>query len=66
MKEHTAMEDTFSVQSVPGDIQWELQLSEVRSWHWEWFGNPEEGEHPPLEAATKHWLVKTEKTLCVL
>jgi hypothetical protein len=26
--------------------------------------NPEEGERPPLEAATKQRLVKTEKTLC--
>jgi hypothetical protein len=32
----------------------------------EQLGNPEEGEHPPLEASTKQWLVKTEKTLCVL
>jgi hypothetical protein len=30
------------------------------------FENPEEGERPPLEAATKQRLVKTEKTLCVL
>jgi hypothetical protein len=30
------------------------------------FRNPEEGEHPPLEAATKQRLVKTEKTLRVL
>jgi hypothetical protein len=33
------------------------------------FGNPEEGEHPPLEAATKQRLVKTqqtEKTQCML
>jgi hypothetical protein len=28
--------------------------------------NPEEGERPPLEAATKQRLVKTEKTVCVL
>jgi hypothetical protein len=26
---------------------------------------PEEGNRPPLEAATKKRLVKTEKTLCV-
>jgi hypothetical protein len=31
----------------------------------EWV-NLEEGEHPLLEAATKQWLVKTEKTLRVL
>jgi hypothetical protein len=30
------------------------------------FGYPEEGERPPLEAAPKKRLVKTEKTLCVL
>jgi hypothetical protein len=30
------------------------------------FENPQEGERPPLEAATKQRLVKTEKTLCVL
>jgi hypothetical protein len=30
------------------------------------FGNPEEGEHPPLEAATDQQLGKTEKTLYVL
>jgi hypothetical protein len=30
------------------------------------FGNPEEGERPPLEAATKQRLEKNEKTLCVL
>jgi hypothetical protein len=33
---------------------------------WEQFGNPEKGESPPLEAATKQQLVKTEKALCVL
>jgi hypothetical protein len=30
------------------------------------FGNPEEGECPPLEVATKQRLVKSEMTLCVL
>jgi hypothetical protein len=30
-----------------------------------YFGNPEEGEGPPLEAATKQQLVKIEKTICV-
>jgi hypothetical protein len=30
------------------------------------FGNPEEGERPPLEADTKQRLVKTEKTLCAV
>jgi hypothetical protein len=30
------------------------------------FGNLQEGEHLSLEAATKQWLVKSEKTLCVL
>jgi hypothetical protein len=30
------------------------------------FANPEEEERPPLEAATKQRLVKTEKALCVL
>jgi hypothetical protein len=30
------------------------------------FGNPEKGERPPLEAATKQRLVKTGKTLCAL
>jgi hypothetical protein len=30
------------------------------------FGNSEEGGRPPLEAAIKQRLVKTEKTLCVL
>jgi hypothetical protein len=30
------------------------------------FGNPEEGERPPLKAATKQRLMKTEKILCVL
>jgi hypothetical protein len=30
------------------------------------FGSPEEGDHPPLEAAAKQRLVKTNKTLYVL
>jgi hypothetical protein len=30
------------------------------------FGNPEEGERPPIETATKQRVVKTEETLCVL
>jgi hypothetical protein len=29
------------------------------------FGNLEEGERPPLEAATRQRLVKTEETICV-
>jgi hypothetical protein len=36
------------------------------SWGRGKFGNPEEGERPPLEAAAKQHLVKTEKTLCML
>jgi hypothetical protein len=36
------------------------------SWGQRQFGNPEEEERPPLEAATKQRLGKTEKTLCVL
>jgi hypothetical protein len=45
-----------------------LQLGEVTSW---WlsrgeFGNSEEGERPPLKAATKQRLVTNEKILCVL
>jgi hypothetical protein len=31
-----------------------------------YFGNPEEGERPPLEAATKRRLVRTEEALRVL
>jgi hypothetical protein len=34
-------------------------------WSVGYFENPEGGEHPPLEAATKQRLVKSEKTLCV-
>jgi hypothetical protein len=30
------------------------------------FGNSEEAERPPLEAATKQRLVKTEKTMCAI
>jgi hypothetical protein len=30
------------------------------------FRNPEDGECPPFQAATKQWLMKTEKTLYVL
>jgi hypothetical protein len=30
------------------------------------FGDPEEEERPPLKAATKQRLVKTEKSFCVL
>jgi hypothetical protein len=37
----------------------DLLLSEVGSWGREPFGNLEEGERPPLEAATKQRLVKT-------
>jgi hypothetical protein len=44
----------------------ELLLWEAGSWGQGQFRNPEEGERPPLEAATKQRLVKTEKTLCVL
>jgi hypothetical protein len=51
----------------------QLTVVVVRSVKWEagsWgrgeFGNPEEEERPPLEAATKQRLGKTEKTLCVL
>jgi hypothetical protein len=29
------------------------------------FGIPDEGERPPLEAATEQRLVKTEETLCL-
>jgi hypothetical protein len=39
---------------------------EAGSWGQGQFRNPEEGECPPLEAATKQQLMKTEKTLCVL
>jgi hypothetical protein len=46
------------------------QLSQLRvaivSWGWGQFGNPEEGERPPLKAANKQWLGKTEKTLCAV
>jgi hypothetical protein len=41
----------------------ELLLWEAGSWGREKFGNPEEGERPPLEAATKQ---QTDKTECVL
>jgi hypothetical protein len=39
---------------------------EAGSWGRELLGNPEEGERPSLEAATKQRLVKTEKTSWVL
>jgi hypothetical protein len=45
---------------------WNYEKWGAGSWgRWQ-FGNPEEGERPPLEVATKQRLVKTEKTLCVL
>jgi hypothetical protein len=37
----------------------ELLLLEVGSWDRGHFGNSEEEEHQPLEAATKNWLLKT-------
>jgi hypothetical protein len=39
---------------------------EADSCGWGQFGNPDEGDRPLLEAATKQLLVKTEKNLCVL
>jgi hypothetical protein len=36
---------------------------EAGSWGRGQFGNPEEGQRPPLEAATKQRLVKTAKTV---
>jgi hypothetical protein len=39
---------------------------ETGSWRLRGFGNPEEGERQPLETATKQWIVKTDKTFCVL
>jgi hypothetical protein len=39
---------------------------EAGSWDRGQFGNPEEGERPPLEAATKQRPAKTEEILCVL
>jgi hypothetical protein len=36
----------------------ELLLLEAGSWGWGLFGSPEDGERPPLEAATKQRLVK--------
>jgi hypothetical protein len=63
------MEETFSTQSVPGCYnrdqlavairellgfsRCELLLLEADSWGRGQFGNPEEGERQPLEAATK-------------
>jgi hypothetical protein len=40
-----------------------LLVLKVGRWY---FGKPEEGELPLLEVTTKQWLVKIEKTLCVL
>jgi hypothetical protein len=72
------MGEMFPVWSVPGlysyneDLYFELVEScsceewEAGSWGRGQFGNPEEGERQPFEAANKQRLVKTEKTLCVL
>jgi hypothetical protein len=43
-----------------------VRSEQIGSWGRAEFGKPEEGERPPLEAAAKQRLVKTEKTLCVL
>jgi hypothetical protein len=50
------------VRSVPELYNVESRVAFVRSQ----IDNSEEEERPPLEAATKQRLVKTEKTLCVL
>jgi hypothetical protein len=52
-----------SVRGLLGLSGFELLLLEAGSWSRGIFGNPEEGERSPLEAATKHWLGKTEETL---
>jgi hypothetical protein len=50
-------------------IEWDESYSyekwEAGSWGRGQLGNPEEGERPQLEAATKQRLVKNEKILCV-
>jgi hypothetical protein len=60
----------FPVRSVSGLYievgSWSCEKREPGSLGWGQFGNPEEEEHPPLEAATKQRLVKTEKTIYVL
>jgi hypothetical protein len=59
----------FSVRSVLGlynkdyaVVRSEKLVAEARNG----LGNPEKGEHLPLEATTRQRLVKTEKTFCVL
>jgi hypothetical protein len=55
--EHAIMEKSFYLRFVLGYM--------TRTTSSVGFGNPEEGERPPLEVTTKQRLVKTEKTLCV-
>jgi hypothetical protein len=59
-------------QSVSQSVsQWTADIQSLwavaGSWGQGYFGNPEEGERPPLEAATKQWLVKTwlDTSVCV-
>jgi hypothetical protein len=47
-----------SVRGLLGLSCCESLLIEAGSWRRGQFGNPEEGECPPLEATTKQWLVK--------
>jgi hypothetical protein len=67
-RENTITEETFSVGLCRDNIIRNIQLR-VRVVTCEklvQFGNPEQGERPPLEAVTEQQLVKTEKTLRVL
>jgi hypothetical protein len=47
-------------------VTYDTDSGEAGSWGRREWSNKEKGERPPLEAATKQGLVKTEKTLCVL
>jgi hypothetical protein len=68
-REHAIMEEKFSVRCVPGlyNEDYAVMRSEkLVAEAWGQFGNLEEGERPPFEAAAKQRLVKTGKILCML
>jgi hypothetical protein len=57
-----------SVGELGGGLLWfsrEMLLWEADRSGWWQFGNLDEGERPPLKAANKRRLRKTEKTFCV-